>query len=215
MNCGRPRRKTCAFTLVEVVLILFCLCILAVTLLAAVNAPRFRRDVGCANQLKQMGLAMRLWEGDHGDKYPMNFGATNDPARAAAPGYAESIFQAMGGRAGNPRILVCPADRHHHPAHNFNLPLTSSNLSYFVNPDAQESDPQDFLFGDDNFEIRGVRVKSGLQAISNQPIAWSPDRHGFRGNFACADGRASFLNNVFLARAFPPTNTVTLRLAIP
>jgi len=207
--------------MVEVVLILFSLCILAATLLAAANAPRLRRDVGCVNQLKQFGLDLRLWEGDLDAKDPVNFGfgATNDPGRAAAPGYAESVFQAMGGRAGNPRILVCPADRHRHPARSFNE-LTSSNISYFINPDAAESKPQEFdpqqlLFGDDNFEIRGVRVKSGLLAISNQPIVWSPDRHGFRGNVAFADGSAAALSNLQLARGFSPTNTVILRLAIP
>jgi prepilin-type processing-associated H-X9-DG protein len=93
--------------------------------------------------------------------------------------------------------------------------LTSSNLSYFINPNAPETYPQELLFGDDNLEIRGVRVKSGILAISNQPIAWSPDRHGFCGNVAFADGSAAALSNLQLARGFPTTNTVTLRLAIP
>jgi len=55
--------------------------------------------------------------------------------------------------------------------------------------DASTNYPQAFLSGDDNFEIGGVPVKSGLlQFSTNTTIAWTGARHEFAGNIGLADG---------------------------
>ena len=212
-----------ALTRPEVVAVIFSLFLLVIMLLPALGAAERKRSrVGCMNQLRQMGLGFRIWEGDHEDKYPMNLSATNSGAMEfAALGNAEAIFLTMSNQLSTPKILVCPADKGRWPAPTFSTPLTSSNISYFINPDSNEANPQEIMTGDDNLEIRGVRVKSGLLTISpNTPIAWSADRHRFSGNVALADGSCqgvsnSELTNYFLNSFLSTTNAVGLRLAIP
>jgi hypothetical protein len=39
-----------------------------------------RQKIRCVNDLKQVGIAFRLWEGDNNDKYPMAVSVTNGGA---------------------------------------------------------------------------------------------------------------------------------------
>lgn len=208
MKISSSNDQNQALTLIEVVVVLFSFCLLAALLLATLSAPRVRNDVSCVNQLKQMGLAARFWSADHNVKFLATLLATN--------GYAEAIFQMSSNELGNTRILVCPADKRRRPARNFGVPLAATNLSYFVNPDLGRADPQAFVLGDDNFEIRGVHVKSGLlEVTSNSPIAWTADRHTFRGNVALADGSVQGMSNLGLRNFLRTTNAPGMRLAIP
>ena len=69
------------------------------------------------------------------------------------------------------------------------------------------------MTGDDNLEVRGVRVKSGwLTLSSDTPLAWSADRHGRTGNVGMADGSCSGISNFGLTNYW---RNVNLRLAIP
>ncbi len=65
----------------------------------------------CINNLKQVGLAFRVWEGDHGDKYPMAVSETNGGTMEFITGQnAFRHFLAMSNELSTPKILVCPAD---------------------------------------------------------------------------------------------------------
>ena len=215
-------RKFCldnqALTLLEVAVVIFSLFMLIAILLPALGAAASKRNkIGCTNNLKQIGLGFRLWEGDNNDRYPASVSATNGGAMEfAALGNAEAVFQVMSNSLGTPILLVCPADRDRWPALSFNIPLTSSNLSYFINPDSSEVNPQEIMTGDDNLGIRGVRVKSGLLTLTpNLPIKWTAERHGFSGNVAMADGSVQGVNNRDLTRYLLWTNAVSRHLAIP
>jgi hypothetical protein len=111
-----------ALTLIEVMVAAFSLCIMAIVLLSALSVPRVRTAIGCVNHLKQMGLAVRVWEGNNGDKYPASLATTN------GMGVAENIFMTLSNELGNPRVLVCPADRHRVPASSFRT-LTAKNIT--------------------------------------------------------------------------------------
>lgn len=223
MNLRGSNRSNHALTRLEAIVVIFFLLLLVIMLLPALGAAeRKRSKIGCTNHLKQMGLAFRIWEGDNRDKYPMSLSTTNGGAMEfAAQGNAEAIFQTMSNELSTPRILVCPADKGRWPALSSRSPLTSSNLSYFINPDSDEANPQTIMTGDDNLEIRWVRVKSGLLTISaNTPIAWSADRHRFSGNVGMADGSCQSisnfgLTNYFLNSVLSTTNATSWRLAIP
>lgn len=212
------RQKSHGFTLVEILVIAFVLAVLALLLLPTLaQAKRKAAQIQCANNLMQMGLAFRIWEGSHNDKYPMNISATNGLAAESAPrNNAEAIFQTMSNELVSPYALVCPTDKNCRPAPSFSAALTSCNISYFINIDASEVNPQDMMCGDDNFEVGGVPVKSGLLEISsNTPIAWSAARHRFSGNVGMADGSVQGANNATLTSWLCSTNFTTLRLAIP
>ena len=74
----KPRvshHKTAALTLVEVVVILCALAFVMAALLAKFPPPdKWKVDrVNCANNLKEISLAYKIWQGDHNDMYPMEF----------------------------------------------------------------------------------------------------------------------------------------------
>ena len=50
---------------------------------ALAAAKRKAQRINCVNNLKQVGLAFRIWEGDNNDKYPMAVST----AKVAVPGH--------------------------------------------------------------------------------------------------------------------------------
>jgi prepilin-type N-terminal cleavage/methylation domain-containing protein/prepilin-type processing-associated H-X9-DG protein len=203
-----------ALTLVEVLLVIVVLAILAAVLLRVLaKANRRESRINCVNNLKEIGLAYRVWEGDNGDKYPMFVSVTNGGVmELIATGNVAACFQVMSNELSTPKILVCQKDADRIVATNFTTDFDNNKISYFVNPDAAEAYPQMMLSGDDNFEIGGVSVKSGLRELStNAPISWTAARHKFVGNLCFADGSVQQVTQSGLRSALVATN----RLAIP
>jgi len=203
--------------MLEALVVMFLLFMLAIVLLPAlVQRPqRHAMHINCQNNLKQMGLAFRIWEGDHDDKYPMAVSVTNWGAmEAVRQGNPLLVFQVMSNELSTPKLLICPNDKLRTWATSFSL--TTSNVSYFLNIDAVETEPQDIMSGDDNFDIGGAPVHSGLLTVlTNTPIAWSRTRHKFSGYLLMADGSAQQASNSNLKTWFFPKNSAALRLAMP
>lgn len=217
----KPRcsnQKTKAMTLTEVLVIIFALAILVAIILPGLAAAK-RNSLGpwCITNLKQIGLACRLWAGDHNDKYPMQVSVTNGGAmELIATGNVAACFQVMSNELSTPKILICPEDKSKIAATNFTTDFFDKNISYFVGVDADEDHPQRILSGDDNFEIGGVPVKSGLLEFStNAPIAWTSARHKYVGNIGFADGSVQEVTTEGLQNALRQTGVATNRLAIP
>jgi competence protein ComGC len=211
------KRQTAALTRVEVVVVVMMLFVVAAILLPALAAAKKKHShLDCASNLKQIGLAYRIWEGDHTNLYPMSvsksFGGTLEDIESSQ---IFRHFQVMSNELVSPVILICPADLRQ-PAKDFGPGFGNTNISYFVNLNATETNPQELLCGDDNFEIGGVPVKPGLLEIPpNTSIAWSAARHKYSGNVACADGSVMGVNNSGLKNYLFQTGLATNRLAIP
>ncbi len=217
----KPRfsnQRNHALTLVEVLVVVVVLIIAAAFLFPVIGTRNHRSPrIACVSNLKQIGLAYRLWSDDNNDKFPMEVSVTNGGTLGLANGRNAWInYFLMSKELSAPKILHCPSDTNSFAATNFSVGFNNQNISYFVGLDANLTDPQALLSGDDNFEISGVPVKSGLLELSsNTPIAWSAARHKLAGNILLADGSVQMLNNSILANWTHQTGLATNRLALP
>jgi hypothetical protein len=97
---------------------IMCLAFTAGLLLPALAAAKKKAvQIQCVNNLKQVGLAVRIWAGDHNGMLPQS-------------------FMDMTNELGNPRILICPADPDHKiPSSGTPFVWDPTNITYeFVAP---------------------------------------------------------------------------------
>lgn len=176
------------FTLVALLVIVAVIAILAAMLLPALaSAKRKSSYIGCVNNLKQCGLAFKLWEGDNNDKYPMDV-STN---RGGTMEYADGAntfrhFQVMSNELSTPKILACPMDTRK-AAYNFSR-FKNANVSYFVSLNAAEAFPQEFLDGDRNLTADNEPENGILKLSPGQRVGWTSAMHVNNGNIGFADG---------------------------
>jgi prepilin-type N-terminal cleavage/methylation domain-containing protein/prepilin-type processing-associated H-X9-DG protein len=219
MKTQRTTRRGRGFTLTELLVVICVVAVMAAVLLPAlrVGDGRKREKFNCVNNLKQIGLSFRIWEGDNGDNYPMKISVTNGGAmELAVAGNVSAIFRVMSNELSTPKLLICPQDAARHYATNFMTDLNHQTISYFVGLDAEDKYPKMILSGDDNLAVNGVRVQPGIFNVStNASIGWTKERHGGAGNIACADGSVQSTTTLTFQSALVNTGTATNRLVIP
>ncbi|MGA2247849.1 MAG: type II secretion system protein [Verrucomicrobiota bacterium] len=223
----KPRllpRSEAALTLFEVGVVIAILVVLPAVLLPTLAATKRKSSrVFCTNNLKQIGLAYRIWAGDNNDTYPMGVPVTNGGSmELVATGNVVQTFQVMSNELSTVRILICDGDSDHAGdvnrtyATNF-YALSNSNVSYFVGVGViSDANPPMILSGDSDFESGGRPPKTGLLSLgTNDPVAWQPLWHGRSGNLGFNDGSVQTVNASGLHRYLVNGGFATNRLAIP
>jgi prepilin-type processing-associated H-X9-DG protein len=154
------------------------------------------RRINCISNQKHIGISFLMWAGDHGEKYPAQVSVTNGGVMELADqGAAFPSFLAISNELSTPKLLICPDDRNRQFVATFTA-LAGTNLSYFVNLDADVTAPQALHVGDRNLATNSVALKPGLATLyTNSPVSWTAELHAHRGNVGLADGSVQQVNN--------------------
>jgi prepilin-type processing-associated H-X9-DG protein len=202
--------KTRAFTVLELVVVIGTLAIFILLIMPAlmpVTTPATR--INCVLQLKQAGVAFRVWAADHEKQYPMQTFPQGD---VVAP---FQVFRAMSNDLKSPKLLVCPADLRRKHASAFAADFNNDNVSYFIGLDAEPGRAAMFLCGDRNLTNGAAPRKGLLELSTNQPPGWTTEMHYRRGNVALVDGSVQQCNEWRLRQLLRATGTNITRLAMP
>lgn len=217
MKTSSPRTR--AFTLLELIVVVAVLGLLAALIVRAQEDAQQRSErMQCMSNLKEIGLAFRVWANRHGNRLPMHYDADQGGSfEAIEDGETWRHFQAISNQLKTPKILICPTDERER-ARDFSR-LTATNLSYFVGLDVDERRPQMLLSGDRNV-TNGIAPKKGiLELIDSPPAGWTDMMHVESGNVGLADGSAQHLSNIGLRRQINAANQTsksgTTRLQLP
>jgi len=208
-----------ALTLVELLISIFVIVVMAGLLLPALKRPPPAKRVNCLSNLKQVGLAFRLWSGDHGEHFPWAVPtAEGGTMEYVASPEVIRHFAILTNDLSSPRVLSCLADEKVSREANWTN-FQNSNLSYFVGLEADESKPQSILTGDRNI-FGGVIDSNGIVNFgSNSLPRWGTDIHKGAGNIGLGDGSAQQVNPQTMRKqieaALLATNVAALRFAIP
>jgi hypothetical protein len=194
-----PSASIAAFTRRELVVVITVLIALSLLLIPALQRANEKAlKVPCMDNLKQIGIAYRIWSNDNGDQYPAYTPQTNGGWRELlyytnASTYCWTNYMTMANELGqSPRVLVCPSDERK-PADIFSN-LSNINISYFVGVNANDTYPQSILGGDRNLGPGNTPDPEygfspangqGNDVIVNGPVCWSLKMHS-RGNPAGA-----------------------------
>ncbi len=223
MKLNVVKSGTRGLTRWEIIVVIACIFSFFFFIIWPVEQAKTRGEqrIYCVSNLRQMGVAFRTWADDHNKKFPMEISVTNGGAlELVATGNVAACFEIMSNELPGLKILTCPADPIHPAVAGFSDGFGNSNISYFVSLDADEGSSERILSGDDNFEISGVPVHSGLLQFSNDaPIGWSRIRHLGVGNLSFADGSVDEeISNSFhnaMLYAAKGNNAITNQFAIP
>ena len=205
--------------MIEVMIVIGVVLLLAMVLLPALAQRSVRsRRIQCTCHLKQVGIAFRIWAGDHGNKYPMQVSVTNGGTLEFVAGpNAWMHFLVMSNELNTPKILFCPSDSDagRRAASTFPGFTGNFNLSYFAGVDADDREPQRFLTGDRNLTNGTALTRGMLTLTTNHLAGWTGEMHAHQGNVGLADGSVQGYSTAALRSALANTGLETNRLTMP
>jgi prepilin-type N-terminal cleavage/methylation domain-containing protein len=170
------------------------------------------KRIACVNNLKNVGLAMRL--NAEGTNFPMNLPASQGGTRELTgdAGLLWRHYLLLTNELTTPKLLWCPSDSQRKPATAWGpnpadrravVFAGNQNLSYFLGLNAYETHPETILAGDRNLTTNGLAIGPGRHVVSaNTRLGFAETMHRSSGNSLLADGSVQQLTSGRLNEQF-------------
>ena len=190
------------------------------TLSRGCKAPA--RRINCVSNIKQIGLAMRMWANDHDGKFPMALSSGNTNGGTFEHNLTGEVwrhFLIISNELNSSKALTCSSDDRVR-ANDWSRIINNVHLSYFVGLDADETQPQTILSGDRNLKSTAPSTNGVLYLKQGDPLEWTTAMHNKAGNIGLGDGSAQQINSTTVAAkqlesAIQSTGQPVHRLALP
>jgi prepilin-type N-terminal cleavage/methylation domain-containing protein len=207
-----------AFTLIELLVVIAIIAILAALLLTALAKSKAKAQrTACLNNQKQIGVALIMWAGEHGERFPSTVDASEGGSKARYKTWEH--FITMTNELVTPKILYCPSDPAKQIASDFSdsttglRTLKNAAISYAIGTGAMPDKPALHLASDRNLlgkEGEGCGPSAIYGPITRLRVTdnpgWDNTLHVNAGNMVLADGSAHQFTQTGLATQMGSTD---------
>jgi prepilin-type N-terminal cleavage/methylation domain-containing protein/prepilin-type processing-associated H-X9-DG protein len=213
-------RRSAAFTLPELAIVLVVILILALLAIPAMARQRAKSSrIQCVNNLKNIGLGLRMFPRASQGEFPWQVSTNRGGSEEFLqnPSLTWPHFRALSNELSTPRIARCPDDLTGIQPATWRDATNNSAFSYFFGIDASEEQPETILSGDSNLELNGQRLRSTLVTLrTNANVQFDNSRHANppsgAGNILFGDGSVQPVTSARLRQALllpgDPTNSI-------
>jgi len=215
-----PRKQRDAFTRLDAVACLAGLALLGLLVLPALGVNRTRSDrFVCLNNLRQLGIALQLWGGEHNDLPPFEVPVSEGGTRqhTLSPNVWLHLSW-LSNEVATPRIFLCPSDTGR-PASDFSASPSGGYLhpnfrdqatSYFLSHPAVGI-ATGIVAGDRNLPFDGTASCARFNfaftiQVFSMSRSWTAGLHEPGGNLLRSDGRADAVDGAGLRAAIYQPN---------
>ena len=217
-------RSKCAFTLIELLLVVAIMMILTTLMLPVIVKTKGRsHQLECLNQLRSTGMGFISYAHDHADRFPFQVstkeGGTLELLKSANPKnegdvyFAFRHFQSLSNEVAEVKILRCPVD-FRTAAPSFQE-LKNENVSYFLAVTADPARADSLLAGDRNISETDGQSGSIVKMTAMSSPRWTRAGHEFKGNLLFAGGHVERTGNAGLSAALrSPTGPISVWMPV-